>query len=113
MAFIMVNSYPDHDPKAHCIDATVPDGTLRCKICGSKWDLRICTECGYVGCCESHEGHAHDHALRFGHPVIMEVARDGKGRGFLWCYACEDYLESDGTPSCAPQYPVLPKKDNK
>ncbi|HET7677192.1 MAG TPA: UBP-type zinc finger domain-containing protein [Candidatus Limnocylindrales bacterium] len=55
-----------------------------CQECGSDFSLRLCAECGHVGCCESQSGHARAHALRAGHPVILSVPA---GEGFTWCYA--------------------------
>ena len=62
----------------------------RCEECGSGFNLRSCTHCGHVGCCESQAGHARAHALREGHPVIEEMT--GAGPGFAWCYSERTYV---------------------
>lgn len=62
-----------------------------CEECGAAQNLRACTTCGHVGCCESQQGHNTQHAEAAGHPVIREVAA---GRvGFLWCYECQAYVD--------------------
>lgn len=60
-----------------------------CEACGATDELRICQTCGYVGCCESHEGHDEAHFEATGHPFI----RPHEGRRWLWCYSCRAYLE--------------------
>jgi uncharacterized UBP type Zn finger protein len=61
-----------------------------CEDCGSDHSLRLCTECGYVGCCESQRGHDRTHALETKHQVIKSLPL-GEG-SFTWCYACGRYL---------------------
>ncbi len=34
----------------------------RCEGCGSRFNLRVCTACGYVGCCESQQHPTYPHA---------------------------------------------------
>ena len=62
-----------------------------CEVCGETWALRTCATCGAVRCCESHLAHNRAHYEETGHPVIRE--KGTPGAGFLWCYACNDYLE--------------------
>lgn len=62
-----------------------------CEGCGSTFNLRVCTTCGHVGCCESQKGHNTKHAKASGHPVIKSLPLEGGG--FTWCYACEAYIE--------------------
>ncbi len=61
----------------------------RCEECGSRFSLRLCAQCGHVGCCESQIGHARAHALSKGHPVIYSVPA---GEGFTWCYVDRRYI---------------------
>lgn len=68
-----------------------PRGTA-CEGCGSTWNLRVCTTCGHVGCCESQQAHNTKHSRASGHPVIRQMGPSGRD-GFLWCYACRAYLE--------------------
>jgi uncharacterized UBP type Zn finger protein len=72
------------------------DGTVvsprsdSCEECGSTFNLRVCTACGHVGCCESQQGHNTLHARASGHPIIKSVPV-GEGH-FTWCYTCRRYL---------------------
>lgn len=59
-----------------------------CEECGETDDLRVCQTCGYVGCCESHEGHDTAHFEKTGHWFI----RPRVGTQWLWCYGCRAYL---------------------
>ena len=61
-----------------------------CEECGSRFNLRLCTECGHVGCCESQAGHGRAHALSENHPVIKSLPV-GAGH-FTWCYECNKYV---------------------
>jgi len=61
-----------------------------CEECGSTFNLRVCTECGHVGCCESQRGHNAAHYHQSGHPVIKSLPL-GPG-GFTWCYQCRRYI---------------------
>ena len=80
-------------PKVVCTHQTdpiaEPTGKV-CEQCGSDYNLRMCTECGHVGCCESQAGHNTAHARAAGHPVIksMPVGRSS----FTWCYECNAYV---------------------
>ncbi|MGH2739843.1 MAG: UBP-type zinc finger domain-containing protein [Actinomycetota bacterium] len=61
-----------------------------CEACGSRVNLRVCAECGHVGCCESQAGHNRVHALDAGHPVIIQMPIGT--RSFTWCYDCNRYV---------------------
>lgn len=61
-----------------------------CEECGSTFNLRVCTDCGHVGCCESQQGHNTQHSRQAGHPVIKSLPL-GKG-SFTWCYECGQYV---------------------
>lgn len=60
-----------------------------CAECGSARNLRMCVECGHVGCCDSQAGDARDHARGTGHEVMAAMP---VGSSFIWCYACDRYL---------------------
>jgi uncharacterized UBP type Zn finger protein len=65
-----------------------------CEACGASEELRVCQNCGYVGCCESHEGHDEVHFEATGHPFIRPYGGRVFGpAGWLWCYLCRAYLE--------------------
>ncbi|MGH2571980.1 MAG: UBP-type zinc finger domain-containing protein [Actinomycetota bacterium] len=77
----------------HCEHVPEPAARPRagaCEDCGSGFNLRVCTECGYVGCCESQLGHDREHAMETGHPVIrsLPLSKDS----FTWCYRCRRYV---------------------
>jgi hypothetical protein len=61
------------------------DGCEDCLASGGKWlHLRICLECGHVGCCDSSPGrHASAHAGAAGHPIIRSLEPDEE---WSWCY---------------------------
>jgi len=68
-----------------------PEGAS-CRECGSTYNLRMCTECGHVGCCESQRGHNTAHARAVGHPVIRSLPLGASS--FTWCYECNSYVET-------------------
>ena len=66
----------------------VPPEPLTCAACrdaGTRWvHLRMCLDCGHVGCCDSSEGkHADGHFRSTGHPVMRSVT---PGEAWRWCY---------------------------
>lgn len=59
-----------------------------CKECVQKGDtwvhLRLCTECGHVGCCDSSKNkHATKHFHKSQHPVVRSIE---PGESWTWCY---------------------------
>lgn len=79
---------------AHMNQTTVQEVTPRtagCEEClrmGSWWvHLRLCRECGHVGCCDdSPHRHATAHFHATGHPIIEGY---DPPEGWGWCYADE------------------------
>jgi hypothetical protein len=72
----------------HVLMTELPDSVEGCEDClasGSEWlHLRICLECGHVGCCDdSPNRHATAHAEREGHPIIRSLQ---PGEDWSWCY---------------------------
>ena len=66
----------------------LPERTDGCEDClreGGVWlHLRICLECGHVGCCDqSPHRHATAHANAAGHPIIRSLQ---PGEEWSWCY---------------------------
>jgi Zn-finger in ubiquitin-hydrolases and other protein len=61
------------------------DGCEDCLAAGQQWlHLRICLECGHVGCCDdSPHQHATAHANATGHPIIRSLE---PGEEWAWCY---------------------------
>jgi ubiquitin-hydrolase Zn-finger-containing protein len=64
------------------------DGCEECLKMGGKWlHLRICLECGHVGCCDSSPNrHATAHAIGSSHPIVRSLER---GEEWSWCYVDE------------------------
>jgi hypothetical protein len=61
------------------------DGCADCLAAGTPWlHLRMCLECGHVGCCDdSPSRHATAHARDSGHPIIRSIE---PGEDWSWCY---------------------------
>jgi uncharacterized UBP type Zn finger protein len=64
---------------------TAVDGCEDCLATGGRWlHLRICLECGKVGCCDgSPNRHARAHAQESGHPLIRSLE---PGEIWSWCF---------------------------
>jgi uncharacterized UBP type Zn finger protein len=64
------------------------DGCEDCLRSGGKWlHLRICLECGHVGCCDSSPGrHATGHARSAEHPIVRSLE---PGEDWSWCFVDE------------------------
>ncbi len=61
------------------------DGCEDCLLAGDPWShLRICLECGHVGCCDdSPNRHATAHGRSSGHPLIRSLE---PGEQWSWCF---------------------------
>jgi len=59
-----------------------------CVKLGDRWvHLRLCTDCGYVGCCDSSKNrHASKHAKHEPHPLARSIE---PGETWVWCYVDE------------------------
>jgi uncharacterized UBP type Zn finger protein len=57
-----------------------------CVKMGDRWvHLRMCLECGNVGCCDSSKNkHATKHFQATKHPVMRSIE---PGEAWAWCYA--------------------------
>jgi uncharacterized UBP type Zn finger protein len=64
------------------------DGCEDCLAIGGRWlHLRICLQCGQVGCCDdSPNRHATEHARRTAHPIIRSLEPSEE---WCWCYVDE------------------------
>jgi uncharacterized UBP type Zn finger protein len=64
------------------------DGCEECLRQGGVWlHLRICLECGHVGCCDDSPGkHATAHAESSEHPLIRSLE---PGEAWSWCFVDE------------------------
>ena len=72
--------------------ANTPNGCEECLATGDTWvHLRLCLECGHVGCCDSSKNkHATKHNGKTKHPVIRSLER---GERWMWCYPDEQMAE--------------------
>jgi len=76
----------------------LPASTKGCEEClatGGEWlHLRLCLECGHVGCCDdSPNKHATAHFHATGHPIIRSIE---PGETWSWCYVDELAMRLDG-----------------
>jgi uncharacterized UBP type Zn finger protein len=69
-----------------------PEGCEECLRIGDEWvHLRLCLECGHVGCCDSSKNtHATKHFHATKHPVIASFQ---PGENWKWCYVDEAMWE--------------------
>jgi uncharacterized UBP type Zn finger protein len=69
-----------------------PKGCEECLKMGDTWvHLRLCLECGHLGCCDSSKNkHATKHYHRAKHPVIRSFE---PGERWVWCYVDEEMAE--------------------
>jgi hypothetical protein len=69
-------------------------GCEECLKMGDTWvHLRLCMECGRVGCCDSSKNkHATKHFHKDGHPIMKSIEA---GETWGWCYVDEMELEFD------------------
>ena len=68
-------------------------GCEDCLKIGARWlHLRLCMECGHVGCCDdSPNRHATKHFHTSKHPIIKSFE---PGEDWGWCYVDELFFES-------------------
>jgi uncharacterized UBP type Zn finger protein len=66
-------------------------GCEECLKTGDTWvHLRMCLECGQVGCCDSSKNrHARAHFHSTQHPIIQSAER---GEDWKWCYIDDTYI---------------------
>ncbi len=69
-----------------------PNGCEECLKTGSRWvHLRLCLECGHVGCCDSSSSkHATRHFHNTNHPIMRSFE---PGETWGWCYVDEVELD--------------------
>ena len=75
----------------HVLLTQLPESVEGCQDClltGDPWlHLRICLECGYVGCCDdSPNRHASAHSHSSSHPIIRSLE---PGEIWSWCFPDE------------------------
>ncbi len=69
-----------------------PNGCEECLAIGDTWvHLRLCLECGHVGCCDSSKNrHATKH-FHTTHHAIMQSFQPGED--WRWCYIDQMMIE--------------------
>jgi uncharacterized UBP type Zn finger protein len=69
-----------------------PRGCEECLAMGDTWlHLRLCLECGHVGCCDSSKNkHATRHHRATRHPVVRSFQ---PGEHWRWCYVDELFVQ--------------------
>jgi hypothetical protein len=77
--------------------ADPPEEIAGCEDClkiGGRWvHLRMCQQCGHIGCCDnSPNRHATAHHHETGHPLIRSAE---PGEDWGWCYVDELFLRLD------------------
>jgi uncharacterized UBP type Zn finger protein len=80
------------------------EGCEDCLATGTPWlHLRICLECGHVGCCDSSpQRHASAHARDSEHPIMRSLE---PGEDWAWCFVDEVAMvipEVQGSTSIPP-----------
>ena len=67
-------------------------GCEECLKMGDSWvHLRLCLECGHVGCCDSSKNrHATKHFHTTKHPVVQSLE---PGERWMWCYEDEVFVD--------------------
>jgi uncharacterized UBP type Zn finger protein len=88
----------DCNHRDHVRVTELPESIQGCEEClktGDGWvHLRICLECGKVGCCDSSPNrHASAHARESGHPIIRSIE---PGESWAWCFVDETPLDVPG-----------------
>ena len=69
------------------------NGCEDCLAIGDTWvHLRLCMECGHVGCCDNSKNkHATKHFHSSGHPIIRSFEPDEE---WGWCYIDQVFFET-------------------
>ena len=104
-----MSSMPDPTLDKHLTPEHVRDvqpSALGCEDClkihGHWVHLRICTQCGHVGCCDnSPNRHATRHFHATQHPIIRSFE---PGEDWYYCYLDDLMFELEGAPP-APSHP--------
>ena len=73
------------------------EGCVDCIALRDSWvHLRMCSTCGYVGCCDdSKNKHASQHFNKTNHPIVKSLE---PGEGWRWCYIDQIFLDQDDLP---------------
>ena len=82
-----------HILQAREVVPKTPEGCEECLKIGATWvHLRLCLQCGHVGCCDSSPNkHATKHFRATKHPVIRSFE---PGEEWRYCYADDLFVET-------------------
>ena len=82
----------EHVVQARDVKPHTPNGCEECLKTGMRWvHLRLCQECGHVGCCDNSIGkHATKHFHATKHPIMKSFE---PGEDWSWCYVDELFIE--------------------
>jgi uncharacterized UBP type Zn finger protein len=82
----------DHAAALEQAPAPHARGCEECLKSGDRWlHLRVCLDCGHVGCCDSSPNrHATKHFHEVGHPLMASFE---PGERWGWCFADEADFE--------------------
>jgi uncharacterized UBP type Zn finger protein len=81
-----------HTAQVRAVEPRTPGGCEECLTQGTRWvHLRLCQECGHVGCCDNSPGkHATKHYHRSQHAIIRSLE---PGEDWSWCYPDQLFIE--------------------
>jgi uncharacterized UBP type Zn finger protein len=84
-------------------------GCEDCLRTGDRWvHLRLCLECGHVGCCDSSKNkHATRHFHATQHPIIASFQ---PGEDWGWCYVDDMVLEPATNAAFRAELESLPRR---
>ena len=87
-----------HLGRVRDVQPGTPDGCEECLASGGAWvHLRLCLECGHVGCCDQSPGrHATKHFQHTKHTMMKSFQPD---EDWGWCYEDQMMFEPAPTPS--------------
>ena len=87
-----------HVDQVRDVLAKTPNGCEECLALGMHWvHLRLCQECGHVGCCDQSQGkHATKHFHGSKHAIMKSYQ---PGEDWSWCYVDELFFEPAVTPA--------------
>jgi uncharacterized UBP type Zn finger protein len=76
-----------HFDQIKVVEPSTTKGCTNCLKKGDTWvHLRICKNCGYVGCCDNSKNkHATAHYNSTKHPIIQSREPE---EYWMWCYIC-------------------------
>lgn len=88
LAVMPTCAHLDRAAVARDAEPRTPQGCEECLATGSRWvHLRLCLDCGHVGCCDSSPNrHATAHFRDSEHPVVRSFER---GELWRWCFPDE------------------------